>query len=36
MILVKNKTGLNVNLNSNEPSGPKMILGVNSGLGNIN
>lgn len=34
MVLVKNKTGLNVNSNSNnEASGPKMILGVNSGLG---
>lgn len=36
MILVKNKTGLNINQNSNEPSGPKMILGVNSGLGGLN
>jgi hypothetical protein len=34
MVLVKNKTGLNINSNNNnESSGPKLILGVNSGLG---
>lgn len=34
MILVKNKTGLNVNShNGNDISGPKIILGANTGLG---